>query len=67
MNLRREVLKCMRKILIYYVTTTTYAMWMILTHSLNDSVAPDAIRSFRKRITSAAMLKHVQHNYAKSV
>ena len=59
-NLGGEVLKCMRKILIFYVTTTTYAMWMILTHFLNDSVVPVAIRSFRKRENSTAILELVK-------
>ena len=70
-NLRAEVFKCMKKIIIYYVTTITYAMWMILTHSLNDSAVPFAIRSFRKREISTAMLKRVkkraQHFYPKSL
>ena len=63
-NLRGDVMKCMKKILIYYVTTTTYAMWMILTHSLNDSVVSVAIRSFRKREISTAMLKRVMIEYS---
>ena len=59
-NLRGEVLTCMKKSLIFYVTTTTYVMWMILTHSLNNSVVPVAIRLFRKREISTAMLKLVK-------
>ena len=63
-NFRGEVLRCMRKILIYYVTTTTYAMWMILAHSLNNSVAPVVIHLFRKQEISTAMLKSVKIEYS---
>ena len=70
-HLRGEVLKCMRKIIIYYVTTTTYAMWMILTHSLNDSVVPVAITFIQKAGNFNRHVKtckdRVQHIYPKSV
>ena len=38
-------------------------IWMILTNSLNDSVAPVAIRSFRKREISTTILKRVKIEY----
>ena len=63
-NLQGELLKCMRKILIYLVTAPTYAMWMLLTHSLNNSVVPVAIRSIRTREFSIAMLKRVKIEYS---
>ena len=62
-ELARRSIEMYEKILIYYVSTTTYAMWMILTHSFNDSVVPVAIRSFRKREISTVMLKRVKIEY----
>ena len=60
-NLQGEVLYSMR---MHYVTTTIYAMGIISTHSLNNSVVPVAIRSFRKREISIAMLKRVKVEYS---
>ena len=51
------------KNLTYHVTTTIYAMWMILTHYLNDSVALVAILLFRKQEISTAVLKRVMIDY----
>ena len=49
----------------FYFIATTNGMWMILTHSSNNSVVPVAIRSFRKREKSTAMLKRVKIEYSK--